>query len=149
MHLLYLHCSGSASSDCTEGSGWSALVVFDDFLVFYFPLTQFPTIIYFFLNLVISSVAASLIIPELLLHFQCCSQSWVYHQLNIFKVTFYTSFQLPWVLSCCMWRPFINELNFTYQGLLISQRMLVKLFFRNRIIDISCNLSQYSQYKHV
>ena len=50
--FLYLPCSGSACSDFTEGFGWSTLVVFENFLVFYFPFSQFP---------------------ELLLHFRCCN----------------------------------------------------------------------------
>ena len=45
--FLYLHCSGSAFSDCTEGSGSSILMVFEHFLVFDFPFSQFSTIIFF------------------------------------------------------------------------------------------------------
>ena len=70
IHFFFLHCSGSACSDCTEGSGSSILVVFENFLAFYFSFSPFPTIISssFFLILVIS-----LLIPEVF-HFQCCNQ---------------------------------------------------------------------------
>ena len=65
-HFLYLCCSGTASSDFIEGSGSSTLVVFENFLVLYFPFSQFLTIISssFFLKLVISDV---------LLQFRCCN----------------------------------------------------------------------------
>ena len=68
--LPYLHCSRSACSDCTEGSGSSTPVVSEKFLVFYFPFSQYSTIIssFFF-----SEIVISLIIPEVLLHFQCCN----------------------------------------------------------------------------
>ena len=43
-NLLYMYCSGSACYDCTSDSG-SSLVVYGNVLVFYFPFSQFPTII--------------------------------------------------------------------------------------------------------
>ena len=58
MHFLFLNCSGSACSECTEDSDLSTVEVSENFLGFYFPFFQILTIISssFFLKLVISSV---------------------------------------------------------------------------------------------
>ena len=88
-HFFYLHCSGSACSDCNEGSGSSTLVVSENILVFYCPFFQFPTIIFlsFFLKLVIY-------VPTGRYFVRCCSifgvliQKWcVYYRLNGSKLT--------------------------------------------------------------
>ena len=47
INFLYLHCSGSACSDCTEGSGSSTLVIFANFLVLQFPFSQVQILISF------------------------------------------------------------------------------------------------------
>ena len=62
-----VHCSGCTCSDCTVNPGSSTLVVFQTFLIFYFPFYQFPAKIScsFLLKLVFSRV-----IPEVLLHFR-------------------------------------------------------------------------------
>ena len=72
-NFLNFHCFGSACSDCTEDTGSSTLVVLGNFLVFYFPFSQFPTIIssFFFLKLVIS-----LVISGVLIHF-CCRNPYI------------------------------------------------------------------------
>ena len=67
-HKHFFYCTSSACSDCTEGSGSSTRVVFEKFLAFYFPFSQFPTMIsiIFFLKFVICLVTS-----EVSLHFQC------------------------------------------------------------------------------
>ena len=63
-HFLQLHCSCSAFSDCSEGS-YQFLKIF---CFFYFPFSQFPTIISssIFLKLTIS-----LVFREVLLYIWC------------------------------------------------------------------------------
>ena len=45
VHLLYLNCSGSAYADSTATSGGSTLVIFENFLVFYFAFSKFLIIV--------------------------------------------------------------------------------------------------------
>ena len=54
--------------DCTQGSGSSTLPLSENFLVFYFPFSQFPTIVssFFVLKLVIY-----LVFPKGIFHFRC------------------------------------------------------------------------------
>ena len=129
MHFLYLHYSGCVCSNCTEDSGSSTLVVFENFLVFQFPFSQFQTKIssFFCQKLVIS-----LIIPDVFLHFQCLNSQLVRmssskylkltemvyynHSSLVILVSsvfnFYPSFQLPQALSHCISKPFIKSIEF-------------------------------------
>ena len=61
--FLCLHYIDSAYTDCTEGSGSSSIVIFENFLVFCFSFSQAQTIISSFLHLqLVTSIARFLVL---------------------------------------------------------------------------------------
>ena len=124
--LWYLHCSGSAYSDCTEGARSSTLVVFKHLPV----LSFFSKIVFSFFSL--------FLFPKIGDFLKCCPifgvvthKLWGYHRLNGFKITgmvyyncsslmilvnnenyicFDPFFQPPWVFPHCRYKPFIKSI---------------------------------------
>ena len=68
--FFYLPFSGPACSFCTEGSGSCTLVVFDDFLFFYFIFFQILTTIFSFFPLKLVIFLLNCIV---FLHFRYCN----------------------------------------------------------------------------
>ena len=120
------------TADYTEGSCSSAMVTFENFLLFNFPFSKVQTINSSFSSFFLDNYSSIFDVVT--------RKSWVCHQLNAFKI--------PRMVYYKQISPMIsfNDANYTIHKLirilLILIQILVKLFVSNRLIFTLYNLNK-------